>query len=296
MLAARLVPASRFLPSSVVEELAQRLDAANDQHEVVLAIQCEHRIDEIVPRALLAQLHFQTVGEEREQVRRQLLSINKRSRRSGRAQFLERRFNQTRQPRAKLVIENQPDNAQRRPAQRIRVLAAGRLLVDRPEADQRVDLVGERDRDRHWIGRHEIIRALRPVVILAGVGDGFVLALRLGVVLPHQALQLGEFADDFGQEVGLAQPRGALSLGDIGVDDPGDVTRQRLNPRDALGLRAELLVEHDLLEFRQPVFEPRLQVGLVEEFRIREPRADHALVAGDDFSRRRPRPPRSTPG
>ena len=37
-----------------------------------------------------------------------------------------------------------------------------------------------------------------------------------------------------------------------------------------------------LLEFRQPVFELRLQIGLVEEFRIAQPRADHALVAGDD--------------
>ena len=45
---------------------------------------------------------------------------------------------------------------QRRPSQRIRVLRSRRLLVDRPEADQHVDLVGERDRDRHRIGRHAI--------------------------------------------------------------------------------------------------------------------------------------------
>ena len=40
--------------------------------------------------------------------------------------------------------------------------------------------------------------------------------------------------------------------------------------------------KHDVLEFRQPVFQPRFQIGLVEEFRVREPRADDALVAGDD--------------
>ena len=51
---------------------------------------------------------------------------------------------------------------------------------------------------------------------------------------------------------------------------------------DPLGLRAELLVEHDLLELRQPVFQPRLQIGLVEELGVGEPRADDALVAGDD--------------
>ena len=57
---------------------------------------------------------------------------------------------------------------------------------------------------------------------------------------------------------------------------------QPLDALDALGLRAELLVEHDVLELRQPVFQPRLQIGLVEELRVGKPRADHALVAGDD--------------
>ena len=43
--------------------------------------------------------------------------------------------------------------------------------------------------------------------------DGFVLALRLRVIAAHQALQLGEFADHFGQQIGLAELRGALGLG-----------------------------------------------------------------------------------
>ena len=112
--------------------------------------------------------------------------------------------------------------------------------------------------------------------------DRFVLALRLGVVVAHQALQLGEFADHFGQQIGLAELRRALGLGDIGADDRREMPGQRVDARDALGLRAELFVEHDLLEFRQPVFQPRLQIGLVEELRVRQPRADDALVAGDD--------------
>ena len=52
-----------------VEEFAERLDAADDQHEIVLARQREHGIDEIVPRALLAELDLEAVGEEGEQVR-----------------------------------------------------------------------------------------------------------------------------------------------------------------------------------------------------------------------------------
>ena len=51
-----------------VEEFAERLDAADDQHEVVLAGQREHGVDEIVARALLAQLDLQAVGEEGEQI------------------------------------------------------------------------------------------------------------------------------------------------------------------------------------------------------------------------------------
>ncbi len=95
-------------------------------------------------------------------------------------------------------------------------------------------------------------------------------------------MQLGKFADHLGQQIGLAELRRALGLGDIGADDRRKMARQRNDARDALGLGAELLVEHDVLELRQPVFQPRLQIGLVEELRIRQPRADHALVAGDD--------------
>ena len=119
-------------------------------------------------------------------------------------------------------------------------------------------------------------------MILDGVGDGFVLALRLGVVFAHRALQFGKFADHFGEQIRLAQPRGALGFLHIGADQRRQLGREPLDALDALRLRAELLVKDDVLELRQPVFQPRLQIGLVEEFRIGEPRADDALVAGDD--------------
>ena len=95
-------------------------------------------------------------------------------------------------------------------------------------------------------------------------------------------MQLGKFADHVGQQVGLAQLRGALRLGGIGADDRRQPPGERNDARDALGLRTELLVEHDVLEFRQPVFQPRFQIGLVKELGIGQPRADDALVAGDD--------------
>ncbi len=51
-----------------VEEAPQRLDAAHDHQQVVLAGQREHRVDQIVPRALVAQVDLQAVGEEGEEV------------------------------------------------------------------------------------------------------------------------------------------------------------------------------------------------------------------------------------
>ena len=77
----------------------------------------------------------------------------------------------------KPLSKHDPNDPQRRSPQRIRVLASGRLLVDRPEADQRVELVSERDRDRHRIGRHAVGRAERLVVLLDGGCDRRLLAL-----------------------------------------------------------------------------------------------------------------------
>jgi hypothetical protein len=61
-----------------------------------------------------------------------------------------------------------------------------------------------------------------------------------------------------------------------------DLIGEPLDAFDALPLRAELLVKNDVLEFRQPVLQPRLEIGLVEELGVGEPRADDPLVAGDD--------------
>ena len=63
-----LVAGEQILAVLGVEEFAQRLDPADDEHEIVLAFEREHGIDQIVPRALLAQLDFQAVGEEGEKV------------------------------------------------------------------------------------------------------------------------------------------------------------------------------------------------------------------------------------
>ena len=49
-------------------------------------------------------------------------------------------------------------------------------------------------------------------MLLARGGDGGILALRQRVVLAHQALQFGEFADDFGQQIRLARCAARLAF------------------------------------------------------------------------------------
>ena len=119
-------------------------------------------------------------------------------------------------------------------------------------------------------------------MLLTGGSDGSIFALRLRVVFAHQTLQFREFADDFGEQISFRQMRGAPGLFDVGADQRRNLRRQPFDPLDPLGLRAQLFVKHDLLELRQASFELRLQVCLVEELGVRQPRADHALVTGDD--------------
>ena len=102
------------------------------------------------------------------------------------------------------------------------------------------------------------------------------------VIFTHHPLQLREFADHLGEQIGLGEPRRAPCLFHVGTNLGRKLRREPLDALDALPLRAELLVKDDVLELRQPILEPRLEIGVVEEFGVREPRADHALVAGND--------------
>ena len=51
-----------------IEEFSERLDAADHHQEIVLTAEREYGVDEIVPRALLAELNFQAIGEEGNQI------------------------------------------------------------------------------------------------------------------------------------------------------------------------------------------------------------------------------------
>ena len=62
------IAGEQILAVVAVEQRAERLDAADDHQQVVLARQREHRVDQIVPRALVAQIDLEAIGEEGEEV------------------------------------------------------------------------------------------------------------------------------------------------------------------------------------------------------------------------------------
>ena len=141
------------------------------------------------------------------------------------------------QRQAQLVLEDDADHAQRGAAQREGVPRAGRLLADGEEADQRVDLVGQRHGDADRRGRAAVVGPERRVMLGDRVGDCRRLAVMERVVAAHDALQLGELADHAGREIGLGQPRRAPALRGIGAGSCGAIVVGQL--RDALDL-----VEH----------------------------------------------------
>ena len=121
--------------------------------------------------------------------------------------------------------------------------------------------------------------------------DGRIFALQQRIAAAHQALRLGEFADDFRHQIRFGECRRARSLCRIRTDQLRQMLRQRHDALHACALRAELFVEDDIhrLQLFQSLIErfgcliriirQRLAVRLPEIKRIRQTRADHAAIA-----------------
>ena len=103
------------------------------------------------------------------------------------------------------------------------------------------------------------------------------------VIAAHDPLELGELADHAADQIGLAQARRDAHLLRIGSrDELRDLLGQLPDTFDALRLRAELGVEDDMLQRRQPLFQALLAVVVPEELGIRQARAQDTLVTADD--------------
>src|SRR5207247_6832119 len=138
-----LGPCKQVLAVVGVKELSERVDAADHQEQIVLPPERKHGIDEIVTRALVAKLDLEAVGEEGEEFRRKLLAVDDRFSRALVKQAAQCRDSHIQDRDTKRVLNDQPDDTKRGAAQRIGILATRRLLVDRPETNQRIDLVGQ---------------------------------------------------------------------------------------------------------------------------------------------------------
>ncbi len=238
-----------------------------------------------MPRAALPQIHAQAVGEELQDSIGRVAGRRRgvRAERGVVGVARVRRAEHRAQRQPQIVLQDDANDAERGAPQRERVFRARRQLADGEEADQRVDFVGERERDRDGRGGNAIVRAERRVVVRDRVGDRPRLALLERVVPAHLALQLGKLADHPADEIRLAQQRRARRERGAGV---AQRRAQRgcelLQPAHLLADRAELRVEHERVESGNAVLEANLAVLVPEELRVRETRAQHALVARDD--------------
>ena len=205
------------------------------------------------------------------------------------------------------------NDTQSRTTQREGIARSRRLLVDPKEGAQRIQLVRQRHRHRDRRGRHIIALPDRLVMIADRICDGIRQAFGAGIIASHNALQFGELADHFGDEIRLGQtrrlfrevgqfflavllrrqePRAGLGIAILdsccrrstGADNPllHQPPSQLRHPLDLVRDRAQLLVEGDALQLPGVIRKARLAVLLPEEARIAQPRAQHLSVAGDD--------------
>ena len=91
---------------------------------------------------------------------------------------------------------------------------------------QRVQFVGQGNNRPAQPARYRVFRANRQVVIVYGLRNSCLDALDAGVEPPHDSLQIAEFPDHLGSQIGLAQLGGLLHLRqELGVPDRLDRKR-----------------------------------------------------------------------
>ena len=235
-------PCSRLRPSSVSRNRCSASARATQPDQIVLVAHRERGSDQVVPHALLAQMHLQAVGEEADQLaverRRARLRTARRSLPGAAATRPQR------QPQA--ILEDQPDDARaRRGAARTGPWSrSGGCRRRRSRPACRACRPAPRRRSRAPSG--SVVGALGRVVLADGVSHRGGLALRRGIVAAHDALQLGELADHAGDEIGLGQQRRALGRRPVGARHVAARARRSAPPaaRTRCALRAELGVEH----------------------------------------------------
>src|SRR5258706_6606012 len=173
------------------------------------------------------------------------------------------------------------DNPQSCAPETVRVLLPCRLESDAIDANQGLSAVG-----RHEHGSGQVLSLFASVLANQVLGADSVghrgrLTVVERVITTHEALQLREFTDHFGEQVGLGQIRGAIYRARVGASAVGDKSTDRPDAFDAVELATELVVIDDTAQLGHPGFERIAPILIVEELCIRQSRPEHALVAMD---------------
>ena len=150
-------------------------------------------------------------------------------------------------------------------------------------ADQHVQLVGQRNGDRDRALGHAVALPCRLVMLRNRIGDLGILALLQRDISPDRCLATREIrppspTPDRPCTAAPRAPPCPASAPTSGASSRASfISRRTRSP-----LRPQLLVEGDLVELGQHRLQPALLVVLPKELGVRQPRADHALIAGDD--------------
>ncbi|RMT28149.1 hypothetical protein ALP50_05788 [Pseudomonas syringae pv. spinaceae] len=189
------------------------------------------------------------------------------------------------QVQVQLLLDQDPQDAQSRTTQGIRVFAAGGQHADTENTDQRVQLVSDGNRRTRQRGRQFSTCATWHVLLVERQRDIFCLAIGLGVIVTGDALHFRELANHFTRQVALGQQTGTRRTLGVAADAGCDVGGKL---RDALGLveyAAQLGLEHDVFQAIVEGFQLLFLVLLEEELGVGQAWTNHFLVTGDDLGR-----------
>ena len=87
--------------------------------------------------------------------------------------------------------------------------------------------------------------------MLLNRGSDFrLLTIQHGIIFAHRALQLGEFAHHFGNQIGFGKACGAFGGGAVCAQLLRDVRGDGLQAVDALGLAADFVMINNVFQLR----------------------------------------------
>ena len=105
------------------------------------------------------------------------------------------------------------------------------------------------------------------------------------IVHAHHALGVGELKDHVGHQVTLGQQARTRCVVNVSANLASNPARQRLDTIGLVAQRTQLLLEQHGLQTRQMIFQTFFTVGIEEELGIRQTRANHFLVTGNNLAR-----------